>query len=81
MLLSKSSCICIPFFNSVTLKVCLTKVPFVSIFWLDMNAKMGVVIYMYLKHPPDYIHSKCMWDHGSNSIGLSVFAEIPFWHF
>ena len=39
---------------------------------------MGVVIYRYLKHSTDYIDSKYMWVHGSNSLGSSVFAEIPF---
>ena len=39
---------------------------------------MGVVIYMYLKHSPDYIDSKYIWVHGSNSLGSSVFGEIPF---
>ena len=39
---------------------------------------MGVVIYMPLKHPPDCIDSKYIWVHGSNSLGSSVLAEIPF---
>ena len=43
-----------------------------------MNIEMGVVIYIYLKHSSDYIDSKYMWVHGSNSLGSSVFAEIPF---
>ena len=44
---------------------------------------MGVIvmIYMYLKHSPDYIDSKYMWVYGSNSLGLSVSAEIPFLKF
>ena len=42
-----------------------------------MKTEMGVVIYMYLKHSPDYIDSKYIWVHGSNSLGSSVFAEIP----
>ena len=37
--------------NVVAPKVSLTKVPFVAIFWPDMNSKMGVVIYMYLNIP------------------------------
>ena len=61
MLLSKSSCVYVPCFKSVASKVYLTKVPFVAIFWPDMNTKMGVVIYMYLKHPPDYINSKYIY--------------------
>ena len=44
----------------------------------DMNTEMGVVIYMHLKHSPDYIDSKYRWVHGSNSLVLYVFAEIPF---
>ena len=44
----------------------------------DIKTKMAVVIYMYLKHSPDYIDSKYIWVHGSNSLGSSVFVEIPF---
>ena len=47
-------------------------------FWPDIKTEMGVVIYMYLKHSPDYINSKYIWVHVSNSIGSSVFAKIPF---
>ena len=36
-----------------------------------------MVIYMNLKHSPDYIDSKYIWVHGSNSQGSCVFAEIP----
>ena len=43
-----------------------------------MKIKMGVVIYMYLKQSPDFIDSKYIWVHGSNSQGSSVSAEIPF---
>ena len=41
---------------------------------------MGVVVYMYLKHSTDYIDSKYIWVHGSNSLwGEGGFgAEIPF---
>ena len=39
---------------------------------------MDVVIYIYLKHSPDYIDSKYIWVHRLNSLGSSVFAEIPF---
>ena len=38
---------------------------------------MGVVIYMYLKHFPDYIDSKYIWVHGSNSLDSDVIADIP----
>ena len=51
MLLPKSICVCIPCFKSVAPKVW-------SIFEPDMNTEMGVVIYMYLKHSPDYIDFK-----------------------
>ena len=38
---------------------------------------MGVIIKMYLKHSSDYIDSKHIWVHWFNSLGSSVFAEIP----
>ena len=47
-------------------------------FGTNMKPEMGVVIYMYLKHPPDYIDSKYIWVHRFNSLGSSVFGEIPF---
>ena len=49
----------------------------------DMKMEIGVVIYMYLKQSPDYIDSIYIyiWVHGSNSLGSSVFAEIPFFAF
>ena len=65
-------------FKSVAPKVCLAKVPFLAFFGPDMNSGMGVVIYMYLKHSPDYIDSKYIWVHGSNFIGSSVSGKIPF---
>ena len=43
-----------------------------------MNTEMGVVIYMNLKHSSDSIDTNYIWVHGSNSIGSSVSAEIPF---
>ena len=56
MLLSKSSCVCIPCFKSVAPKVCLAKAPFLAFFGPDMNTEMGVVIYMHvLKYFPEYI--------------------------
>ena len=55
MLLPKLSCVSIPCFKSVTPRICLVKVPFLG---PDMETEMGVVIYMHLKHPPDYIDSK-----------------------
>ena len=78
MLLSKSSCACIPHIKSVAPRVCLAKVPFLAIFGPDMKTEMGVVIYMYSKDSSDYIDSKYIWVHGSNSLGSSVSAEIPF---
>ena len=41
-----------------------------------MKTEMGMVI--YIKDSTDYINSKYIWVHGSNSLGSSVFAEIPF---
>ena len=65
------------------------------LFGPDIRTEMGVIIYMHLKHFPDYINSKYMYMYiyiyiyiyiytyiymGSwfNSLGSSVFAEIPF---
>ena len=78
MSLPKSSCICIPYIKSVAPKVCLAKVPFLAFFGPNMKTEMDVVIYMYLKHSSDHIDSKYIWVHGSNSLGSSVFAKIPF---
>ena len=75
MLLTKSICVCIPCFKSVAPRVCMAKVPFLTFFRPDMNIEMGVVIYMYLKHSPDYIDSKYIWVHG---LGSSIFSDIPF---
>ena len=79
MLLPKSSCVCIPCINFVAPRVCLAEVPLLAFLEPDMKTEMGMIImiYMYLKHPPDYIDSKHMWVHGSNSLGSSVSAEIP----
>ena len=33
---------------------------------------------MYLKHSSNYIDSKYIWIHWSNSLGSSAFVEIPF---
>ena len=69
--------LCIHTIMSVDLRVCMAKVPFLALWGVDMNIRMGVVIYMYSKHSPDYIDSKymCSW---LNSLGSSVFADIPF---
>ena len=37
-----------------------------------------MVVFIYLKYFPDYIDSKYIWVHGSNSLVSSVFSEIPF---
>ena len=37
-----------------------------------------IMIYMCLKHSPDYIDSKYKWVHEINSLNSSVSAEIPF---
>ena len=50
-------------------------------FGTDMKMEMGVVIYIYLKHPPDYIDSKYIWVHGFNSLGSSILVKYHFWHF
>ena len=60
----KVICVCIPCFKSIAPRVCMAKVQFLEFFGPDMNTEMGVVIYMYLKHPPDYIDSKYIWIHG-----------------
>ena len=67
MLLRKSICICIPCFKSVASRVCMAIVPFLALFFPDMNIEMGVVICMYLKHSPDYIDSKYIWVHGQTT--------------
>ena len=43
-----------------------------------METEVSVVTYMYFKHCPNYIDSKYVWVHVSNSLGSSVFTEIPF---
>ena len=45
------------------------------LFWPNIITEMGVVIYRYLKNFPDYIDSKYIWVHGSNSLSSSVFAK------
>ena len=80
MLLPKSSCVYMPHIKSVVPRVCLAKVPFLDSFGPDTERKVGVVIYMYLKHSSDYIDSKYIWVHWFNSLGSNVSAEIPFWH-
>ena len=67
MLLPKSSCVCIPCFKSVAPRICQVRIPFLAFFGLDMETEMGVVIYMYLKHSPDYIDFKYLRVHISNS--------------
>ena len=78
MLHPKLNCVCILCFKSVAPSVCLVEIPFVAFFGPDIKTEMGVVTYMYLKHFPDNIDSKYIWVHGCNSLGSSVFTEIPF---
>ena len=67
MLLLKSSCVCISCIKTVAPGACLAKVPFLAFFGgPDIKTEMAVVIYMYLKYPPDYIDSKYIRVDGSN---------------
>ena len=69
MLLPMSSCACIPCFKSVVPRVCLPKVPFLAFFFgLNMKTKMGVVIYIYLKHP---VGSRDSGGTGVKKLGLT----------
>ena len=78
MLLPKSNSVYIPCFKSVSPRVCLVKVPFLAFLGgPDMKTKMGVVIYMYLKHSP-IILIPTIYGFMSNSQCSSVFVEIPF---
>ena len=78
MLLPKSICVCIPSFKSVTPRVCLAEYHLWLFFGPDMNTKIGVVIYIYFKNFPNYIDSKYIWVHGSNSLAASIFPDTPF---
>ena len=60
MLLPKSSWVHVPYIKCVTPRVCLAKIPFLAFFGTDIKKKMGLVIYMYLKHSQDYVDSKYM---------------------
>ena len=45
-----------------------------------MKTEMVVVIYMHLRHFPDYIDSKYIYmGSWSDSLGSSVSADNPFW--
>ena len=70
-------CVCIPCFKSSS-KGLSGQSTILAFSGHDMNTEMGVVIYMNICTSPDYIDSKYIWIHGSNSIGSSVSAEIPF---
>ena len=76
MLIPKSSRVCTPSFKSVAPKVYLTYVPFVAIFWPNMN-KTGCG-HIHVLNSPDNINSKYICGHGSNSIGSSVSAQIHY---
>ena len=55
MLLPKSSCICIS-----CVLICRStgmSVPFLAFFGPNMKTDVGAVMYIYLKHSSDYIHS------------------------
>ena len=56
----------------------MAKVPFWAFFGPDINTEMGMVIYMFLKHSPDYIDSKYICVHGSNSLGSSSLLKYHF---
>ena len=58
MLLPMSSCVCIPFLRLSLLGLILPKYQFCTFLVPDMNTYIGVVMYMYLKHFPDYIDSR-----------------------
>ena len=84
MLFSKSSCVCYHVLSFFTPRVCMAKLPFLAFLGPDMSTEMGMIIYMYSKHSPDYIDSKYIYIHIymgslSNSLGSSVFfTDIPF---
>ena len=59
----------------------LVKVPFWAFFGPDIKTEMGVVIYMYLKHSPDYIDSKYIWFHGLTPKVQVFLLKYHFWHF
>ena len=61
MLLPKSSCVCYHVLSLSLQGSVRPKYHFWHFFWPDMKTEMGVVIYMYLKHSPDYIDSKYIW--------------------
>ena len=43
---------------------------FMASFYPDIKTVKGVVLCMYLKCSTDYINSKYIWVHGSNSLGF-----------
>ena len=63
--------------KSIAPRVCQHKVSFLTFFDPDMKTSGCGHIHIP-KTPPYYIDSKYIWVHGSNSLGSSVFAEIPF---
>ena len=44
----------------------------------NIKTVMGVVLYMYLKRSTDYIDSKYIWVHGSNSLGFFLLLKYHF---
>ena len=67
-------------FKSVATSICLVKYHFWTSFGPDRKTEMGVVIYMHLKHSPDYIDSKYIWVHWSNSLGQVFLIKYHFYH-
>ena len=49
---------------------------FLAFFGCEMKTELGVVIYMYLKHSPDYIDSKYIWVHGIKSNTIFGFFNL-----
>ena len=82
MLLTKSSCMCIRCIKSVAPRVCLVKVPFLAFLGgPDIITEMGVVIYRYLKHSPDYINSNLYRFMGLTPLVQVFLLKYLFWHF
>ena len=77
MSLQMSSCVCIPYIKSCSSKGLSGPSTIFGFFLARHKTVMGVVLYMYLKYSTDYIDSKYIWVHRSNSLGFFV-AEIPF---
>ena len=64
MLLPKSICVHVLYSLSLSHQGVVWSKYHFCFFGPDMDTEMGVVIYMYLKHSPEYIESKYIWVHG-----------------